>query len=98
MGMPSRHNDGFALVQLVGVPVNRNLPHSLQAGNKRVAAGFMRTDLFVLIKRKQRHADRVILGQRPAGFFPFAGGGACPCLVRHSDVQTPERSFRPDQG
>ena len=66
MGMSGRHNDRFTLVQLVGVPVNRNLPHSLQAGNKRVAAGFMRTDLLVLIKRKQRHADRVILGQRPA--------------------------------
>ena len=75
VGMARGHDDGLALVQLIGRAVDGDASRTVEAGDKRVAAGFMRADLLALVKGEQRHAQRVVLRIRVG---PQVFGGCVP--------------------
>ena len=62
--MARGHDDGLALVQLMGHAVDGDAACAVEAGDKRVAAGFVGADLLTLVKREERDASfcaRVLL-------------------------------------
>ena len=74
VGMARGHDDGLALVQLVGRAVDGDASRTVEAGDKRVAAGFMRADLLALVKGEQGDADGIVLRQGLADHLAFLIG------------------------
>ena len=65
-----RHDDRFSSLAEMDMTCDRKAADAFQHQDQRVAFGFMRTDFLALIKRKQRQADRVVLGQRLTDDLP----------------------------
>ena len=61
VGMARGHDDALTLVQDVLDAVDRDPTHAVEAGDHRVAAGFVGADLLALVKGEERHTQRVIL-------------------------------------
>ena len=64
--MARGHDDALTLVQDVLDAVDRDPTHAVEAGDHRVAAGFVGADLLTLVKREERDAHVLVLRQRAA--------------------------------
>ena len=61
MRMALGHDDGLTLVKHILHAVDGDPAHAVKAGDKGVAAGFVRANLFILVKGEQRYAQGVVL-------------------------------------
>jgi len=96
--MARGHDDALTLVQDVLDAVDRDPAHAVEAGDHRVAAGFVGADLLTLVKREERDAHVLVLRQRAAddltgliGDLIAQGQNLCFAGVRSGAVQDAAR-------